>query len=356
MHELSPMRVKVELFVDLDAVAADAGDSLSPDAQPRLYDTLDWYRLTHEHILPDKPLVIARARSEAGTAWLFLAETVSRRAEPLGSWYTLRFGPVFAGKADAPHADERSQLLRAIAGALKSRLARLSLQPINDADLAALHKAFAGAGWLTDASVQTVNWVAHVGADDFAGYWAKRPGQLRSTVKRKAGKAKLSIRILDGFDPDAWADYEAVFAASWKGEEGSPAFLRSVAEMAASWGRLRMGIAHDAAGTPLAAQFWTIDGPADARVATIHKLAYADAAKALSPGSILSHEMFEHVIARDAPREIDFGTGDDPYKADWMDEKRALHRFDAYNPRTRSGAAGYLRARAAALVARLRNT
>ena len=338
------MRVKVEHFVDLDAVAADAAGALDPQAQASLYDTLDWFRLTREHILPAVPLHVVRARSDAGSLWLFLANRGGGAADPFGSWYTLRYAPIFSGPRD-------QALANAAVASLRRRFSRVSLQPVDENDLILLQNAFKNAGWLTQNAVQTANWVAHTAGDDFAAYWAKRPGQLRNTVKRKTPKARLSIRLLDTFDPAAWADYETVFAASWKGgEEGSPAFLRALAERTAHLGRMRMALAYDPAGTPLAAQFWTID----AGVATIHKLAYVETAKALSPGSILSHAMFEHVLTRDRPAIIDFGTGDDPYKADWMDEKRLLHRLDAYDPFSPRGLAGYARTRAGALVARWR--
>lgn len=341
------MRAKVELFVDLDAVAADAAGALDHEAQTALYDTLSWFRLTQEHILPDTPLLVARAREGRAAAWLFLARD-GRRGESFGSWYTLRFAPVFGGN---PDRRQQVALVAAIARALRKRLSRLSLRPVDDAALGVLRRGFRGGGWLTTEAYQTANWVAHTAGDDFAAYWAKRPGQLRNTTRRKAVKADLTIRLLDRFDEAAWADYETVFAASWKGEEGSPAFLRAMAERASSWGRLRMGFAYNKAGEPLAAQMWTIDGP----VATIHKLAYVDAAKQLSPGTVLSQAMFARVIDEDKPALVDFGTGDDPYKADWMDEKRTLHRFEAYHPLRPAGIAGYLRARAAALVAARRS-
>lgn len=346
------MPVKVEHFVDLEEVAADAAGALDPQAQASLYDTLDWFALTQEHILAETPLHVVRAWSEAGSAWLFLANRGRGAADPFGSWYTLAYAPIFAGSlSDA----DRAVLLAALARALKPRFSRISLHPLAEGDLDLLRKAFGAGGWLTHSAEKTANWIAHTQGDDFDAYWAKRPGQLRNTVRRKTGKANLTIRLLDTYDAEAWDAYEAVFAASWKGDEGSPAFLRALAERTAAWGRMRMALAHDASGQPLAAQFWTIDGPPDARIATIHKLAYVDAAKALSPGSILSHAMFRHVIDRDRPAIIDFGTGDDPYKADWMDEKRVLHTLEAYNPASLRGLAAYTRTRAGALVARWRS-
>ena len=340
------MRANVELFVELDAVEADARGALGPDVQAALYDTIDWFRLTRLHVLGDTPLLVARARIGSASAWLFL----TGRGEQYGSWYTLRFAPVFSRGVDEA---QRTDMIAAIARALRNRLQRVSLQPVDGATIDLLHRGFRQARWLTGQAYQTANWVADTQGGDFATYWAKRPGQLRNTTRRKAVKANLTIRLLDRFDETLWADYETVFAASWKGDEGSPAFLRAIAQRTSDWGRMRMALAYDVTGAPLAAQFWTIDGAEGGEIATIHKLAYVDAAKQLSPGTVLSQAMFAHVIDQDRPREIDFGTGDDPYKADWMDEKRALYRFEAHHPLRPAGLYGYLRARASAIRAAL---
>jgi CelD/BcsL family acetyltransferase involved in cellulose biosynthesis len=68
----------------------------------------------------------------------------------------------------------------------------------------------------------------------------------------------------------------------------------------------------------VAAQFWTVDGG----TAWIHKLAHLDSAKPLSAGTTLSAALFAHVIDRDRVTWVDFGTGDDPYKRDWMEQVR----------------------------------
>jgi CelD/BcsL family acetyltransferase involved in cellulose biosynthesis len=167
---------------------------------------------------------------------------------------------------------------------------------------------------------------------DFEAYWATRPGQLRNTVKRRAKAAGLDVMVHDRFDPGAWADYEAVYRASWKPEEGSFPFLRALAEQEGPAGTLRLGIARKD-GVPVAAQLWLVEN----KEAWIHKLAYAEAAKELSPGTILSAAMFRHVLDRDRVGRIDYGNGDEPYKADWMDERRTLWQLRAFNPRTLKG-------------------
>src|SRR3546814_10437210 len=89
-----------------------------------------------------------------------------------------------------------------------------------------------------------------------------------------------------------------------------------------------MGIARSD-GLAVAAQLWTVENG----VALIHKLAHREDAGAGSPGTLLSHAMFRHVIDTDKVTRIDFGTGDDAYKRDWMESVRPLYQIDFYNLR-----------------------
>jgi hypothetical protein len=327
--------VKVELFDDLDSVERDAAGALDRSAQACLHARLSWYRLLHDHCPPGGRLQVLRARNDVSAAWLFLARE-GAEAKPYASWYSLRFD--LAG--DAGLADH---LFRAA----RQRSARIILAPLPDPEplLASLRRT----GWAAWAEQMTGNWVARTGGMDFAAYWAKRPGKLRSTAQRKAKAAGLEVALYDRFDPASWAEYEAVYRASWKPEEGSFPFLRALAEQEGAAGTLRLGIARHH-GRPVAAQLWIVENG----VATIHKLAYAEDAKALSPGTVLSMEMFRHAIDRDRVEQIDYGTGDDPYKRDWMDERRQLWRIVACNPRTPRGVLTLVRRRASVLVGRLR--
>jgi hypothetical protein len=328
------VRAECALFTDLDAVARDAAGALDRAVQPRLYDRLDWFARTLAHCPPPGTPLVARARSDAGTAWLFLSRR-GGRAQALTSWYTLAFDVVRAGEAP----------VHALPATLRG-IGHVELSPVEDAE--PLATAFRGAGWRVSVTPMSVNWCIAPGTD-FAAFWAARPGKLRSTVERKSRKARLDIAIHRAFDAEAWAAYEAIYAASWKGEEGSWPFLRVMAEAEGAAGTLRLGIAAKD-GQPLAAQLWTVEHGR----ATIHKLAYRDDARSLSPGSILSHAMFAHVIERDRPALIDYGTGDQPYKADWMDTPHPLWRIEASNPRHPAGIAAIGRRAAAALVARVR--
>lgn len=333
------MSVNIACFQRLDDVARDAAGALDRFARPSLYDRIDWLRLIAAHCPPRGELLAIRAGEGERRAWLMLAVD-GKAARPFAAWYSLRVGPIGSVESD---------VMAALANELtRRRLANLVMAPMEaPAPLAA---ALRGAGWIVDVEADKANWRARTAGMDFETFWAARPGKLRNTVRRKAKAADLDISIHRGFDAAAWADYEAVYRASWKPEEGSFPFLRALAEQEGAAGTLRLGVARKD-GRPLAAQLWTVENSE----ATIHKLAYVEDAKALSPGSILSRAMFRHAIDKDRVAIIDYGVGDELYKADWMDERRQLWRIAAYNPRTARGCAGAARAKATALAARLRS-
>ena len=328
------MTVEIKLFDDLRAVAADAGDALTRARQPSLYDRIDWFERTVAHCPPPGKPLIARARNGKGAAWLFLSRSGSQ-AEALASWYTLDFEVVRDGET----AGFVAEIARKLHG-----LARVTLSPV--ADPQPIAAAFRQAGWIAFVSPATVNWQVRPPAD-FAQFWESRPGRLRNTVKRKAKKAALDIRIHRAFDEAAWAAYRAIYAQSWKPEEGSWDFMRAFAEAEGAAGALRLGVAYRE-GEPVAAQLWHVENGR----ATIHKLAYAESAKEHSPGSILSEAMFRHVIEQDRPEIIDYGTGDQPYKADWMDQAVPLYRIECFHPRRPAAWPGLARRLLSSLVRR----
>jgi hypothetical protein len=325
--------VNIALFDNIDQVAADAGGALDRARQPSLYARLDWFRLLHAHCPPEGRLAVLRGERDGRSCWLFLA-IAEGKASAYGAWYSLRY---------AAPGDSESDVMTSLARDLRKRgIVQVSLAPVEEP--APLREAFREAGWAVFVSAKTGNWRVRTEGQDFAAYWAGRPGQLRNTVKRKAKAAGLEIHIHDRFDGAAWADYEAVYGASWKPEEGSFAFLRALAEQEGAAGTLRLGLAYKD-GRPVAAQLWTIENGE----ATIHKLAYAEDAKALSPGTILGEAMFRRAIDTDRVRLIDYGTGDDAYKRDWMEERHVLWQVDAYDWRRPRGLMGAARA----LVGRL---
>ena len=343
--------VKGELLADLNAANVDPTAQLTRDAQPCLFDRIDWFRRVLRHSERVMQPLIARVASEGSLAWLVLARNPQGDFEALTNWYSLAFRPVFAGNPDQPRKRAMLTAMAKRMRAMRSAPGRITMSPVPRADgtSAMLARAFKRSGWIVSVDQASTSWTANVAGMSFDDYWEARPGQLRSTHKRKSAKAEFDVKIYDSFDEDAWADYEAVYADSWKPEEGSPNFLRQTALHEGDAGCVRIGICR-IEGEAVAAQFWTVE----AGTAYIHKLAHRESAKELSPGTILSAALFRHVIDVDRVDTIDFGTGDDAYKADWMDASAPLDRVQAFNPASASGIGGAARASLSSLVARVR--
>jgi len=269
------------------------------------FDRAEWWALLVRHA-GARPL-FARVSNGDATALLALRkEGATLRA--LSNWYTFRWRPLISPGAPAP------DLLDAIARDLPHHGWRLTLDQVPDEDGSAtlLADALRRAGWRVSMDPHDLNHVLPLAGRSYAEYLASRPGALRTTLKRRT--AKVETRVLDHFEENVWREYEAIYAASWKPEEGLPAMLEDFARAEGAAGRLRLGIAH-IDGQPVAAQFWTVESG----TAWIHKLAHRDDAKAMSPGTVLSAALFARVI--------------DGYKRDWMDEIRPRYRIDAVWPR-----------------------
>lgn len=272
-----------------------------------------WLALLEERA---EKVLVATAESDGRQVALSFADH-GDRLDALTNWYSFTW---------TPHGED-TDLLAELARRLRRGRSRVVMAPVpgESGDAVRLERAFRAAGWYVQRTRCDHNHVLEVGGRSFAEYWNCRPGPMRTTLKRKA--KKVEVEILTEFDTDAWAAYEAIYAESWKPEEGDPVLLRRFAEAEAAAARMRLGIARHA-GEPVAAQFWTVEDG----TAYIHKLAHLEAMKHLSAGTTLSAAMFERVIDVDRVALVDFGTGNDPYKRDWMEIDRPRYRIDCLNP------------------------
>lgn len=291
--------------------------TIEPRSKDGPFDRNEWFDL----LASSASALMVEAR--AGDDWAAMALTRKDSGlESLINWYSFIWRPA---AAIPPGPDE---LLIAIAADLRRKSHRVTLWPLPDEDGTAsrLEQVFASAGWHVDRCQCDHNHILPVDGRSFADYWNTRPGKMRTTLKRKA--RKVEVEILTRFDADAWAAYEHIYARSWKPEEGDPALLRRFAMAEGAAGRIRLGIAR-AETVPVAAQFWTVENG----TAYIHKLAHLEEHKTLSAGTTLTAALFEHVMDRDRVDLIDFGTGNDPYKSDWMESDRPRFRLDCLDLR-----------------------
>jgi len=262
-------------------------------------------------------------------------------AEALANFYTPLFAPGLAATAGPDVLRRFWQLLRAQFPTLASvRLAPLA--PESPA-WASLIPGLQQAGWPVFEFFCFSNWSLQPAPESWEAYWSQRPSELRHTVARKqarftaqGGRLELLTRP-DQLDSGLQA-YQQVYAASWKPAEPYPAFIEELARQHAAQGSLRLGLAW-LGERPVAAQLWLVqDGRAE-----IHKLAYDEAHKAHSPGSLLSAFLMRHVIEQDRVQLVDYLSGDDGYKRQWMNRVQERRGLVAYNPRTLAGALGLLR-------------
>ena len=312
--------ISIDYHDDLKEVQADAplAALLAAPSAAAPFDRLEWWRALAEEC--DLFPVIAVARNGDQRAALAMCRE-RRSLVALANWYSFRIRPIVSPGAD------QDALLYEMARDLAGAAPHITLAPLPDenGETTRLAAAFRRAGWLVFGRQCDTNHVLNVHQRSFAEFLESRPGALRTTLKQKA--AKLSVTIETQFNAESWRCYEQVYAQSWKPQEGAPAFLRRFAEEEGAAGRLRLGIAR-AGKMPVAAQFWTVE----AGTAFIHKLAHAEDSKSLSPGTSLSAALFEHVIDRDKVALVDFGTGDDVYKRDWMEAVRPRYRLEMFRP------------------------
>ncbi len=190
--------------------------------------------------------------------------------------------------------------------------------------------------------------VYQIGISDYASYYQQRPSQLRNTIKRREKKLAKAhqyraeiITDINAFSA-AFTAYKMIYQHSWKGDEYSFNFIERVCLAALAENKLRLGILF-VDDEPAAAQLWFLQSTYDDNAtqgnsgqlhttASIFKLAYTPKYQQYSVGSILSLALSEHVIRKDNVNSIEFGMGSEPYKKDWLTDKRTRQSYQIFNP------------------------
>jgi hypothetical protein len=200
----------------------------------------------------------------------------------------------------------------------------LRIEPVaqDDPALEVLRQAMEARGFESQRLFRFVNWSHRLGGRSFEQYLAERPSRLRNTIVRKRRKLQrelgFKIRLYTDDNLErAMTDYNAVYKASWKDGERFTGFVPALVRTMARAGWLRLAILY-IGGQPVAGQIWfVVHGKA-----SIFRLVYDEAWKRYSPGSILTAYLMEQVIDSDKVESIDFLTGNERYKQDWMSERK----------------------------------
>jgi hypothetical protein len=353
MDRLSLLRVAALTGVEVYATSrlADLPATIFPSPAQAVFSSRPWYETVITDALPAAatPCFVVARESEARAVFALRREHAA--VASLTTPYTCLYAPIFA-----PDLSAAARLAAATGFARFCRreaVIRLDALASEAPETESLIAGARAAGFIVRPFRHFGNWHEPLAGRDFAAYLADRPGPLRETIRRKrrraGGRTTLTIyRNEDGI-ADGIAAFEHVYARSWKEPEPYPAFNPALMRALAPFGVVRLFILSDQSG-PIAAQFWIVGGG----VASVLKLAHDEAARALSPGTVLTAESISTLIAEDRISALDFGRGDDPYKALWTGARRQRIGLLLINPRRPAGLAALGREIAGALTKPLR--
>jgi hypothetical protein len=263
----------------------------------------------------------------------------SRHLSALSTFYASLFSPII-GSSPETHLEGNLQILIKALAAERPRWDTIDLHPLDISSQAfhGLINAFRKNGMAVQRYFCFGNWYLNVNGRTFQEYYSTLPSKLRNTLERKSRQLentnRLRIQVFsssDGLDTGINA-YEKIYHASWKKPEAYAQFIPGLIRTCAEQGWLRLGIAY-IDEQPAAAQIWIVYN----NVASIYKLAYDERFGSLSIGTILTARLMQHVIDVDKVREVDYLTGDDDYKRDWMSDRRERVGLIAFNLRTLRG-------------------
>lgn len=338
-------------------------DALPPEAKALLtqespFSTLAWYRAVTAHALPPgaSPAFLLARQAGRIQAVFPMQRGPRNTLASLTPPYTSLWHPLLSqAAADDPKTLHRiGQSL----GALCRRHATVRLEAL-DATSSILPPLIAGlraAGILPLRFAHFGNWHEPL-EDTWPAYLAARPPELRETIRRRT-KRLLSdpgarITLIDSpINLDqAIADYEAIYAASWKQPEPFETFVAGYMREAAGENTLRVFLLH-LNNAPIAAQVWIVQ----AGTAHLLKLAHTESHRPLSPGTVLTAHAIQHLMQHETIAHLDFGRGDAPYKNLWTTARRQRTGLLLANPRTLTGALAIARHAAGKLKTSLAKT
>ena len=263
----------------------------------------------------------------------------SRKLVAAANYYSALFAPLLTGHDSSTAQQQLSALVAAI-GQAKPGWDTIDLHPLEQTapSFALLLRAFADANMPAFSYFCAGNWFLDVGKRSYAEVFAALPSRLKNTIKRKSGQLNRAARLelVIASTPDEVSrligGYRQIYQQSWKQPEPFPDFIPGWLMESAQQGWLRMGMASIDA-QPAAMQIWLVHQ----NKASIYKLAYDEQYASHSIGSILTAHLLAHVIDIDGVGEVDFLNGDEPYKQDWMSQRREYWGIVACNKNTWKG-------------------
>lgn len=254
------------------------------------------------------------------------------RFASLSNYYSSYFAPVMLSGYESQCLQHWAQWL-----AVKADVVQLSPIPEYFQHWQTLLQAFRKQRWQTNRYFIFGNWYQD-GIRDFEQYWQQRPSRLRNTVRRQINKVSkthtLRFELIEHAEhlTKALPLYQHLYRLRWGKDEPFEYFIPNLLRTCAKKSQLRMGLLYVDEHV-VAAQIWFVH---DA-VGYIFKLAYDQQWASFSVGSILTYYLAQHTIQQDGVKTLDFLTGDDAYKQDWMTQRTPCYGVECVNLRTSVG-------------------
>ncbi|MDR2112209.1 MAG: GNAT family N-acetyltransferase [Candidatus Accumulibacter sp.] len=335
----------IQVFERFGALAETAPRILSAKAGGEIFYTPMWFDLLWKHgntfAGRANYVLVQSSRQSQAVCFPLVA---GKRLEGMSNYYASLFGPI------GDPAGTTEFVCQALAGWIRQSPRRwpvVDFHPLDTAHPFYRHmpRALEAQGYRVDSYTCFGNWFLSVEGKNYAEYLAGRPSRLRNTIHRnlakaqKAGPFEIVIHQTPGAAlENAIGDYAEIYRKSWKPAESHPEFIAELCRQGAREGWLRLGVLKSDR-RPVAAQIWLVY----AGKANIYKLAHVQGKNPFSAGTLLTAELMRHAIDIDRVHEIDYLTGDDAYKQDWMAARRERKGLVGFDPGTVDGACQYAR-------------
>lgn len=305
----------------------ESADTLFAEAeQDSLFFSRVWLENLTTHVLAEHQSILLACvvEDESLLAILPLMKDHEGHLSSLSNNFTTLFSVLISSLG------QKDDILACLANGISTMPAQpIRFEPIdaNDGNMIRLRQSMESCGFQSHPYFRFYNWSHVLNGQSFDEYMAERPANLCNTIRRKQRKLErehgyeIQLYKNAGIDQslinERLVDYDVIYQASWKTNEVFSNFTPGLVKSLAKLGWLRLAILYINA-QPVAAQIWfVVHGKAN-----IYRLVYDQDWKRYSPGSILTEYLMRYVIDTDKVSEIDFLTGNERYKQDWMTVRR----------------------------------
>jgi len=342
-------KLVVKTFYDFDNLPQQLIDTWHRLSQGNPFVSYDWFKNLRKTVVEEEtqPFVVVIQNSNSDlVAIIPLKNQIkswwrTRWTLSLANYYT----PVYYPLVDEEKVSN-IDVARCICAYLRNSNCKwdaINLNPLyHNEQLSDFESALAESDLFSLNYRTTVNWYHEV--DDYQTYLSSRPSRLINTINRKGRKLKknfnVEFKVIDtqAHLTEALAAFQKIYSVSWKKPEPYPEFIPGLVDICAANGWLKLSILR-LDDEPVAAQFWFVSD----ETAYIYKLAYDPKYTKYSVGTVLTAMMMEYVIEKERVKKIDFLTGDDNYKKDWMDSKKQMYGLLILNTKRVRGYLLYLK-------------